>query len=217
LFGRDGYLYITVGEHGSSDRAQDLSDLAGSVIRIMENGEVPPDNPFGDLPNARPEIYTYGNRNPQGLALHPDTGQIWEAEHGPKGGDEINLLIPGTNYGWPMITHGKSYAGLQIGEGTSKPGMAQPLRYWVPSISPSGMTFYTGDDFPDWQGNLFLGGLTARVLVRLELKGAKVVHEERLLEDLGERIRDVRQGPDGRLYLLIDASNGALLRLDPVP
>ena len=217
LFGRDGYLYITVGEHGSSDRAQDLSDLAGSVIRIMENGEVPPDNPFGDRPNARPEIYTYGNRNPQGLALHPDTGQIWEAEHGPKGGDEINLLIPGTNYGWPVITHGKSYAGLQIGEGTSKPGMAQPIRYWAPSISPSGMAFYTGDDFPDWQGNLFLGGLTARVLVRLELKGAKVVHEERLLEDLGERIRDVRQGPDGRLYLLIDASNGALLRLDPVP
>ena len=217
LFGRDGYLYITVGEHGSSDRAQDLSDLAGSVIRITDDGGVPPDNPFVDRPGARPEIYTYGNRNPQGLTLHPETGQIWEVEHGPKGGDEINLLTPGTNYGWPVITHGRSYAGLQIGEGTEKPGMAQPLRFWTPSISPSGMAFYTGDDFPSWRGNLFLGALTGRALVRLELDGTTVVHEERLLLDYGQRIRDVRQGPDGRLYLLMDASNGALLRLDPAP
>jgi len=154
--------------------------------------------------------------NPQGLAQHPFTGQIWEAEHGPKGGDEINLLHPGANYGWPIITYGRSYLGRQIGEGTSKAGMMQPLRYWVPSISPSGMTFYTGKKFPPWHGNLFLGALTGRALVRLELKGTQIVHEERLLEELDERIRDVRQGPDGHLYLLTDASNGALVRLDPI-
>jgi glucose/arabinose dehydrogenase len=216
LFGPDGYLYVTTGERGMKDRAQDLSDLAGKVIRITDNGQVPPDNPFFFNDTATTEIYTYGNRNPQGLTLDPYTGQIWEAEHGPKGGDEINLLHPGSNYGWPVITDGRNYAGGPIGEGTSKAGMVQPLRYWVPSISPSGMTFYTGKQFPPWHGNLFLGALSGRVLVRLELDGTEVVHEERLLEDRGERIRDVRQGPDGNLYLLIDASNGALLRLDPV-
>ncbi len=216
LFGRDGYLYVTAGERASPDRAQDLADLAGSIIRITENGGIPPDNPFVGRSGVRPEIYAYGNRNPQGLTMHPETGRIWEAEHGPKGGDEINLLVPGANYGWPVITYGRSYSGLPIGEGTAKPDMAQPIRYWVPSISPSGMAFYTGVDFPSWRGNLFLGALSGRALVRLELDGAKVVHEERLLEDFGKRIRDVRQGPDGRLYLLTDASNGALLRLDPV-
>jgi glucose/arabinose dehydrogenase len=217
LFGRDGFLYVTAGERASKNRAQDLGDLAGSVLRITDDGRAPSDNPFIGRPEARPEIYTYGNRNPQGLTLRPETGQIWEVEHGPKGGDEINLLTPGTNYGWPVITHGRSYTGLQIGEGTEKPGMAQPLRFWTPSISPSGMAFYTGDDFPSWRGNLFLGALTGRALVRLELDGTTVVHEERLLLDYGQRIRDVRQGPDGRLYLLMDASNGALLRRDPVP
>jgi glucose/arabinose dehydrogenase len=216
LFGPDGHLYVTLGERGDSERAQDLGDLAGSVIRITDDGGVPPDNPFVGRPDARPEIYTYGNRNSQGLTLHPETGQIWEAEHGPKGGDEINILTPGTNYGWPVISHGLTYAGLEIGEGTSKPGMAQPVQHWTPSISPSGMVFYTGEDFPAWRGSLFLGGLSARALVRLELDGTKVVHEERLLEDLGQRIRDVRQGPDGRLYLLTDAVDGALLRLNPV-
>jgi len=217
LFGRDGYLYVTAGERASRDRAQDLADLAGSVLRITDDGGVPPDNPFVGQPGAGPEIYTYGNRNPQGLAMHPETGQIWESEHGPKGGDEINLLVPGTNYGWPVITYGRSYSGAQIGEGTSKAGMAQPVRYWgVPSISPSGMTFYTGEDFPSWRGNLFLGALSGRALVRLVLDGAKIVHEERLLGDLGQRIRHVRQGPDGRLYVLTDAPNGALLRLDPI-
>ena len=216
LFGPDGYLYVTVGERGDSKRAQDLGDLAGSVLRITDDGGVPPDNPFVGDPGARPEIYTYGNRNPQGLTLHPETGRIWEAEHGPKGGDEINILTPGTNYGWPVITYGRSYAGLKIGEGTAKPGMAQPVQHWTPSISPSGMVFYTGEDFPAWRGSLFLGGLSARVLVRLALDDTKVVHEERLLEDLGERIRDVRQGPDGRLYLLTDAADGKVLRLDPV-
>jgi glucose/arabinose dehydrogenase len=211
LFAHDGYLYVTTGERGMKDRAQDLSDLAGKVIRIMDDGQVPPDNPFVVHSGVRPEIYTYGNRNPQGLTLHPETGQ-----NGPKDGDEINILIPGANYGWPVITYGKSYAGLKIGEGTAKPGMEQPVKYWVPAISPSGIAFYTGEDIPEWRGNLFLGALTGRALVRLELDGKEVVHEERLLEDLGERIRDVRQGPDGHLYLLTDASNGALLRLDPV-
>jgi glucose/arabinose dehydrogenase len=214
-FGPDGTLYVTAGERGNPDRAQDLGDLAGSVIRITDAGEAPPDNPFVGRGGARPEIFTYGHRNPQGLTVHPDTGEIWAAEHGPKGGDEINILRPGTNYGWPVITYGRSYAGKSIGEGTSKPGMAQPVRYWVPSISPSGMAFYTGDAFPFWRGNLFLGALSGRALVRLELDGERVVHEERLLEDLGARIRDVRNGPDGTLYLLTDDANGSLLRLEP--
>jgi glucose/arabinose dehydrogenase len=218
LFGRDGYLYVTAGERAIKDRAQDLGDLAGSILRITDDGGIPPDNPFVGRPSARPEIYAYGNRNSQGLAIHPETGQIWAAEHGPRGGDELNLLVAGANYGWPVITHGRSYSGAQIGEGTAKAGMAQPVRHWgVPSISPSGMAFYTGGDFPSWRGNLFLGALSGRALVRLVLDGEKIVHEERLLEDLGERIRDVRQGPDGRLYLLTDSPKGALLRLDPVP
>jgi glucose/arabinose dehydrogenase len=216
LFGSDGYLYVTTGERGMGNRAQDLSDLAGKVIRITDEGQVPPDNPFVGQSGVRPEIYTHGNRNSQGLTLEPYTGQIWESEHGPKGGDEINLLLPGSNYGWPVITYGRSYAGGAIGEGTHKTGMEQPLRYWVPSISPSGMTFYTGKQFPLWHGNLFLGALSGRALVRLETDGTEIIHEERLLGDLGERIRDVRQGPKGHLYLLTDASNGALLRLDPI-
>jgi len=188
LFGPDGYLYVTIGERGMRNRAQDLSDLAGKVIRIRDDGQVPSDNPFVGQSGVRPEIYTYGNRNPQGLTLHSYTGEIWEAEHGPKGGDEINLLVPGANYGWPVITFGQSYAGNPISEGTSKAGMVQPLRYWVPSISPSGMMFYTGKEFPPWRGNLFLGALSGRALVRLEIDGTEVVHEERLLEEIGERI-----------------------------
>ncbi len=217
LFGRDGYLYVTAGERASRDRAQNLGDLAGSIMRITDDGGVPPDNPFVGRADARPEIYTYGNRNPQGLAMHPETGQIWEAEHGPKGGDEINILVAGTNYGWPVITYGRSYSGAQIGAGTAKAGMAQPARHWgVPSISPSGMVFYSGGDFPSWRGNLFLGALSGRALIRLVLDGTEIVHEERLLEDLGERIRDVRQGPDDHLYLLTDSPKGRLLRLDPI-
>ena len=217
LFGRDGYLYVTAGERASRDRAQNLGDLAGSIMRITDDGGVPPDNPFVGRADARPEIYTYGNRNPQGLAMHPETGQIWEAEHGPKGGDEINILVAGTNYGWPVITYGGSYSGAEIGEGTAKAGMAQPARHWgVPPISPSGMAFYTGGDFPSWRDNMFLGALSGRVLIRLVLDGTEIVHEERLLEDFGERIRDVRQGPDGSLYLLTDSPKGRLLRLDPI-
>lgn len=217
VFGTDGTLYITAGERGDSERAQDPRDAAGSVIRITDSGAIPPDNPFLGRGDALPEIFSLGHRNPQGLARHPDTGRIWAVEHGPRGGDELNLLRPGANYGWPVITHGKSYAGFKIGEGPAKPGMEQPVAYWVPSISPSGLTFYTGDAFPRWRGSLFLGALSGEMLVRLELDREKVVHEERLLEGLETRIRDVRQGPDGRLYLLTDEADGALLRLDPLP
>jgi len=215
-FGPEGYLYVTAGERGSPERAQDLGDLAGSVLRITEDGGVPDDNPFVGRDGVRPEIFSYGHRNPQGLARHPQTGEIWAVEHGPRGGDELNLIEAGTNYGWPVITYGRSYAGFAIGEGASKPGMAQPVRYWVPSISPSGLTFYDGDAFPAWRGNLFLGALSGRALVRLELDGHRVRHEERLLDGLDARIRDVRQGPDGTLYLLTDASDGAILRLEPL-
>ena len=216
-FGPDGFLYVTSGDRGSPERAQDLDDPAGTVLRLTEDGGIPPGNPFARLVGTRPEIYSYGHRNPQGLTVHPETGQLWAVEHGPRGGDELNLIAAGANYGWPVITYGKSYAGFSIGEGTSKPGMTQPQRYWVPSISPSGLAFYNGDAFPQWRGNLFLGALSGQALVRLELDGATVTHEERLLEALDERIRDVRQGPDGRLYLLTDSSNGTLLRLDPAP
>ncbi len=216
-FGPDGQLYVTSGERGEPERAQDLGDLAGTVIRLTADGAVPPDNPFIGRPGARPEIFSYGHRNPQGLAIDRATGRIWAVEHGPRGGDELNLIRPGANYGWPVITYGMSYAGFKIGEGSAKPGMAQPATHWVPSISPSGLTYYDGDAFPKWRGNLFAGALSGQLLVRLELDGERVVGEERLLEELGERIRDVRQGPDGRLYLLTDDDDGALLRLDPVP
>ncbi len=217
LFGPEGHLYITAGERGDRVRAQDLGDLAGKTIRLTADGQVPPDNPFVGRDGARPEIFTYGHRNPQGIALDRATGRIWEHEHGPRGGDEVNILRAGANYGWPVITYGKSYSGFSIGEGTAKPGMAQPATYWVPSISPSGMAYYTGAAFPAWRGNLFVGALSGERLVRLELEGERVVHEERLLRDLGHRIRDVRQGPEGHLYLLTDDSDGALLRLEPVP
>ena len=217
VFDAQGRLYITAGERGDPDRAQDPGDAAGSVIRLTEDGGIPPDNPFVGRAGARPEIFSIGHRNPQGLARHPETGRIWEVEHGPRGGDEVNVIEAGVNYGWPVITYGMSYAGFPIGEGSEKPGMAQPVTYWVPSISPSGMAFYTGAAFPAWRGNLFVGALSGRLLVRLELDGERVVHEERLLEELGERIRDVRQGPDGLLYLLTDAPDGALLRLEPLP
>ena len=216
-FGAEGHLYITTGERGDSERAQDLADAAGSVVRLTADGGVPDDNPFLGRADARPEIFSYGHRNPQGLARHPVSGRIWAVEHGPRGGDEVNVIRAGANYGWPVITYGVSYIGVPIGEGTAKPGMAQPATYWVPSISPSGMAFYTGEAFPAWRGNLFVGALSGEVLVRLEIDGERVVHEERLLQALGARIRDVRQGPDGRLYLLTDESDGALLRLDPAP
>jgi glucose/arabinose dehydrogenase len=216
VFDNAGYLFITLGDRGDRPRAQALDDHAGSVIRLHDDGRVPIDNPFVGQPGVLPEIYTYGQRNMQGAALHPDTGELWTHEHGPQGGDELNVARPGLNYGWPVISYGVNYGiGTSIGEGTAKPGMEQPLHYWVPSIAPSGMTFYSGDAFPAWRGNLFIGALKFRQLVRLELNGEQVIAEERMLADEFGRIRDVRQGPDGLLYLLTDADNGRLIRLRP--
>ena len=211
----DGYLFVTAGERGEPDRAQDVGDPAGSVIRLHDDGRVPADNPFRSTAGARPELWSIGHRNPQGMALHPATGRIYAIEHGPKGGDELNLIEPGVNYGWPVITYGKSYIGFSIGEGTHKEGMAQPLHYWVPSISPSGLTIYDAERFPAWRGSVFAGALSGQLLVRLELDDGAVTVEERMLEDLEERIRDVRQGPDGLIYLLTDHPDGMLLRLEP--
>lgn len=211
----EGYLFVTTGERGDKDRAQKLDDPAGSILRLHDDGRIPRDNPFVAQPGTRPEIYTYGNRNPQGMALEPATGRIYVVEHGPKGGDELNRIEPGVNYGWPVITYGLSYVGFKIGEGTHKAGMAQPVHYWVPSISPSGLMIYGGDRFPDWHGSFFIGALSGQLLARLEVEQGKVVVEEHLLADLGKRIRDVRQGPDGLIYLLTDHSNGMLLRIEP--
>ena len=211
----DGYLFVTAGERGEPDRAQDLGDPAGSVIRLHDDGRVPDDNPFVGTPGARPELYSVGHRNPQGMTRETATGRIYAIEHGPKGGDELNLIEAGVNYGWPVITYGKSYMGFKIGEGTHKEGMARPVHYWVPSISPSGLMIYDADRFPAWQGSFFAGALSAELLVRLEVAGGRVVVEERMLEDLEERIRDVRQGPDGLIYLLTDHPDGMLLRLEP--
>jgi glucose/arabinose dehydrogenase len=217
VFDRNEYLYITLGDRGQKDRAQRPDDHAGSVIRLHDDGRVPADNPFVEQDGWKPEKFTLGNRNIQGAALHPQTGEVWTNEHGPQGGDEINIIRAGTNYGWPVITYGVNYViGTQIGEGTHKPGMAQPLYYWVPSIAPSGMTFYSGDRFSHWRGNLFVSSLKDRMLVRLSLKGDKVVREERFLSDVIGRIRDVCEGPDGFLYVITDEREGVLARLEPV-
>jgi len=216
VFDREGYLFITLGDRGARHRSQDLGDHAGSLIRLHDDGSIPADNPFVGQNDVLPEIYSYGHRNMQGAALNPVSGQVWTHEHGPQGGDEINVPQPGRNYGWPVITYGAEYVtGFSIGEGTHKTGMEQPIHYWVPSIAPSGMAFYSGERFRNWQGDLFVGSLKFRLLVRLRLDGDKVVHEERLLEDELGRIRDVRQGPDGLIYLLTDADDGRLVRLRP--
>jgi len=218
VFDRLGFLYVTLGDRGERDAAQRLEDHRGTIVRLHDDGRVPADNPFRGRPGARPEIFTYGNRNVQGAALHPVTGVLWAHEHGPQGGDEVNVIRAGTNYGWPVITYGRNYGtGTRIGEGTHKPGMAQPIHVWVPSIAPSGMAFYTGDRFPAWRGSLLVGALADQMLVRLELDGEKVLREERLLKGTLGRIRDVRSGPDGLVYLLSDASKGVLVRLEPVP
>ncbi len=215
VFDGSGHVYFGMGDRGERNRAQDLSDHAGSIYRLMDDGRVPSDNPLVNRPNARPEIYAYGIRNPQGLIVHPETGELWEHEHGPMGGDELNVIRAGRNYGWPTITFGRAYTGFSIGEGTSMEGMEQPLYYWVPSIAPSGMSYYSGNRFSDWRGNLFIGSLKFALLVRLELEGETVVSEERLLQGELGRIRDVRQGPDGLIYLLTDAPDGVLARLEP--
>ncbi|NNE85330.1 MAG: PQQ-dependent sugar dehydrogenase [Alphaproteobacteria bacterium] len=215
-FGGDGKLYVTVGERGDPDKAQELDSHNGTTVRLNDDGSVPADNPFLTTAGALPETYSYGHRNPQGMARHPETGDVWLHEHGPQGGDEINLVRAGLNYGWPVITYGRSYAGFSIGEGSEKDGLEQPLLHWTPSIAPSGMAFYTGDKFPAWRGNLFVGSLKFRHLVRLELDGERVISQERLLEGAFGRVRDVRQGPDGFLYILTDEDAGALIRLEPV-
>ncbi len=212
----DGTLFVTVGERGQREQAQDLTDNLGQVVRIGTDGAVPADNPFVGRRDVRPEIWSFGHRNPQGATLHPDGGALWIHEHGARGGDEINIIKPGVNYGWPVISYGRHYWGGKIGIGHTAPDMVQPIHYWDPSIAPSGMTFYTGDVFPKWRGNLLIGALKARLLVRLILAGNTVVGEERLLTGLRERIRDVRQGPDGHVYILTDARDGRLLRLDRV-
>ena len=216
-FDRHGYLFISIGDRGEMRRAQDLSDLAGKVVRIHDDGRIPDDNPFREEPGTRPEIFSYGHRNPQGMAVHPSTGEVWTHEHGPKGGDEINIVRPGVNYGWPVVTLGIDYTGFTIGEGlTHMPGMADPLHHWIPSIAPSGMAFYNAERFSRWKGDLFVGALVQRHLTRLRLVGEIVVEEERLLEGFGRRIRDVRVGPDGALWLVTDHDPGQVLRLDPL-
>jgi glucose/arabinose dehydrogenase len=213
VFDQTGYLYITMGDRGDKDRAQKPDQHMGKVVRLHDDGRIPADNPFAGKRAALPEIFSLGHRNVQGAAVHPVSGRIWTHEHGPQGGDEINILAPATNYGWPVITFGVNYfTGTKIGEGTHKTGMAQPLYKWVPSIAPSGMTFYTGDSYPDWKNSLFIGSLKFQMLVRLTLDEDKVTREERLLQGIG-RVRDVRQGPDGLLYLLAD---NKLLQLQPL-
>ncbi|MBS4020308.1 MAG: PQQ-dependent sugar dehydrogenase [Dechloromonas sp.] len=216
VFDRDGFLHISQGDRGTMARAQQLDDLAGKQVRLHDDGRVPADNPWRGVAGAHPEIFSVGHRNVQGAALHPVSGALWTHEHGPQGGDEINIVRKGRNYGWPVITHGVNYViGTKIGVGTHREGLEQPLYQWTPSIAPSGMAFYVGERFPAWRGNLFVGALKYQMLVRLELDGERVVHEERLLSGREGRIRDVRQGPDGLIYLLTDAPDGKLLRLEP--
>jgi len=216
VFDRDGYLFMTYGDRGERHDAQDLATHQGGIFRFTADGQVPADNPFTGRPGARPEFYSYGHRNAQGAALHPETGVLWAHEHGPQGGDEVNIIRKGANYGWPKITYGEEYGGGKVSEHTALPGMEQPLLYWVPSIAPSGMAFYTGDKFPQWKGDLFVGALRGTHLRRVRLDGETVLGQEELLEDLGERIRDVRDGPDGYLYVLTDSGDGRLIRLEPV-
>lgn len=216
VFDTHGFLYLTLGDRGGDERAQRLDDHAGALIRLHDDGRVPTDNPYIGTASARPEIYSMGHRNMQGAAIQPATGTLWTHEHGPQGGDELNVIRPGTNYGWPVITYGVQYVtGAKIGEGTSKIGMAQPVYYWKPSIGPSGLAFYQGDAFPRWRGDALVGSLRDQMLVRLRLVGEKVVYEERVLQHQLGRIRDVRVGPDGLVYLLTDDANGTVVRLTP--
>lgn len=212
----DGTLFVTVGDRFTErDKAQDLSADNGKIVRINTDGSIPKGNPFASRKGARGEIWTLGHRNPEGLAIRPSDGSLWDVEHGAKGGDEINIVKPGHNYGWPVITYGVDYSGEKIGEGHAKPGMDQPVYYWDPSIAPSGMAFYTGDLFPQWKGNLFIGALKFKDVRRLVMKGDRIVGEEVLLSNLNERIRDIRQGPDGALYILTDNAKGRILKLVP--
>jgi aldose sugar dehydrogenase len=213
-FDRQGMVYFSVGDRGAGTRAQNLADHVGTVMRLHDDGRVPPDNPFVGRAGARPEIFTYGHRNIQGMDVHPVTGEIWTNEHGARGGDEINVLRPGRNYGWPLITHGVDYSGMRVSPDTALEGLEQPLLHWTPSIAPSGLAIYHGNRFPAWRGDVFNGALAGQQLRRVVVDGYRVVRQEKLLEGRG-RIRQVKVGPDGYIYLLIDASNGSLLRLEP--
>jgi aldose sugar dehydrogenase len=215
VFLPDGTLIVTLGDRNRREHIADPKSHVGKLVRINSDGGIPADNPFIGQAAYAPEIYSLGHRNAQGATLHPETAALWTAEHGARGGDEINQPQPGKNYGWPVISYGREYSGGKIGEGTEKPGLEQPVYYWDPSIAPAGMTFYTGDKFPAWRGNLFVGALKFKLLTRLTMEGNRVVAEERLLQDLDERIRDVVQGPDGYLYLLTDDDDGRVLRLAP--
>lgn len=222
-FDRSGFLFLTVGERQEQERAQNTRDHGGKVLRLRDDGSVPPDNPFVGKPDHMPEIYSLGHRSPQGLAVHPETGAIWENEHGPLGGDEINIIQPGRNYGWPLVTFGNDYDGKKITELTSRPDLEAPFMYWLPSIAISGMTFYTGDRFPAWKGNAFVGAMfqgrtrgTGHIQ-RITFNEGRPIQREPILTELRQRIRDVRQGPDGLLYVLTDEDNGALLKVEPAP
>jgi glucose/arabinose dehydrogenase len=217
VFGRDGRLFVTLGDRFTERaRAQTLDSHLGKVVRIERDGKIPADNPFLGRPGTLPEIWSYGHRNVQGAALHPATGELWTNEHGPKGGDELNRDLPGRNYGWPMVTYGVEYSGEKISDSPTAPGIEPPVHYWVPSIATSGLLFYTGKRFPQWRGSAFVGGLASKDVARLEMDGTRVVREERLLVGVvNERVRDVEQGPDGSIYLLTDEIKGRLLRVEP--
>ncbi|HPF11733.1 MAG TPA: PQQ-dependent sugar dehydrogenase [Flavobacteriaceae bacterium] len=212
-FDNEGYLYFSIGERGNRDEnPQDITRDCGKIYRLLDDGRIPPDNPFVNQPNAKKAIYSYGHRNPQGLAKHPITGTIWEHEHGPKGGDEINIIEKGKNYGWPVITYGVNYSGTPITSETSHPGMEQPIHYWVPSIAPCGMAFITGNQFPDWKGDLLVGSLKFNYVELLHLKGNKVIGREKIAEDIG-RVRNVKMGPDGFIYVAVEGRG--IFRLVP--
>lgn len=214
-FASDGNLFITLGDRSDfMEEAQQINNHLGKLVRIRPDGSVPDSNPFFDNPQAKSEIWSYGHRNMQGAAIHPQTGKLWIHEHGPRGGDEINIPAPGKNYGWPYASYGMHYWMVPIKDEHAEQGFEEPIHHWTPSIAPSGMVFYTGSLFPAWRGNLFIGALAGKHLVRLALDGEKIVAEERLLQGMA-RIRDVAQGPDGALYLLTDEANGKLLKLAP--
>ncbi|MGR8918149.1 MAG: PQQ-dependent sugar dehydrogenase [Gammaproteobacteria bacterium] len=216
LFLPDGTLLVTLGDRGHRPNGQNLGTHPGSIIRINDDGSVPADNPLVGLDGVRPEIYTYGNRNVQGITIEPGSGTVWAHEHGPQGGCEVNEIVAGSNYGWATITYGRNYGtGTRIGDGETREGVRPPALQWTPSIAPSGLAYYDGDSFPAWRGNLFAGSLKFDMVSRLVLEGGRIVHEERLLEGALGRIRDVRQGPDGYLYLLTDSRRGVLARLEP--
>jgi glucose/arabinose dehydrogenase len=221
-FGPDGMLYMSIGDRGEADRAQKTDDHVGKILRLRDDGTAPPDNPFAGRAGYKPEIYSMGHRSPQGLAFNPADGSLWSNEHGPQGGDEVNVVLPGRNYGWPLVTHGINYNGDKISETPWRPDMEEPLLYWVPSIAVSGLTFYTGDRFPAWKNSVFVGGMveartrgTGHVERLIFNDKWQPIRREALLRAFRQRIRDVRQGPDGLLYVLTEEADGALLRIEP--